>query len=92
MISELLLDETKSIPSEIYTNSKSLYDATNFKKNFLEKWLTIGTAMLRELFEQNKYTNTPNVNTKLQIANALTKNGASTKVLLDIIQKGVFSI
>ena len=37
IVSELLLNRTKSLPIEIYTNKKSLYDAINQRKTFQKK-------------------------------------------------------
>ena len=48
--------------------------------------------MLRELFEQKRITKIHYINTNKQIANSLTKKGASTKELLNMLEKGVISI
>ena len=37
IVSELLFNEAKSLPIEIYTNSKSWYNAIKSKENILEK-------------------------------------------------------
>ena len=92
IVSELLFNGTKSLPIEIYTDIKSLFDAIKSKKNVLEKRLRIDIAMLREMFEWKIITNVHNITTKNQLANALTKKGASTKELLDLLQKGVINI
>ena len=92
IVSELLFNVTKSLPIEIYTDSISLFDAIKSKKNVLEKRLRIDIAMLREMFEWKIITNIHNITTKNQLANALTKKGASTKELLDLLQKGVINI
>ena len=69
-----------------------MFDAIKSKKNVLEKRLRIDIAMLREMFEWKIITNVHNITTKNQLANALTKKGASTKELLDLLQKGVINI
>ena len=43
------------------------------------------------MFEQKSVTNIYN-STRTQLANALTKKGASTKELLDLLQKGIINI
>ena len=48
--------------------------------------------MLREMFEQKSITNIYNNSTRTQLANALTKKGASTKELFDLLQKGIINI
>ena len=90
IVSELLFNGTKSLPIEMYTNSKSLFDAIKSKKNVLEKRLRIDIAMLREMFERKIITNIHNISN--QLANALTKKGATTKELFDLLQKGVINI
>lgn len=92
MISELLFNKKMIIPIEIYTDNKSLHDSIISKKNVLEKRLRIDIAMLRELFEQKRITKIHHINTNKQIANSLTKKGASTKELLNMLEKGVISI
>ena len=42
--------------------------------------------------EQKSVTNIYNNSTRTQLANALTKKGASTKELLDLLQKGIINI
>ena len=44
------------------------------------------------MFEQKSITNTYNNSTRTQLANALAKKGASTKELLDLLQKGIINI
>ena len=90
IVSELLFNGTKSLPIEMYTNSKSLFDAIKSKKNVLDKRLRIGIAMLREMFERKIITNVHNISN--QLANALTKKGATTKELLDLLQKSVINM
>ena len=92
MISELLFNGKKLIPIEIYTDNKSLHDAIISKKNVLEKRLRIDIAMLRELFERKIIKQIHHISTNKQIANALTKKGASTKGLLDMLQKGIIAL
>ena len=64
IISKLLFNGTKLLPIEVYTDSKSLYNAIKSQKNVLEKRLRIGKAMLREMFEQKSITNIYNNSTK----------------------------
>ena len=44
------------------------------------------------MFEQKSITNIYNNSTRTQLANALTKKGASTKELFDLLQKGIINI
>ena len=49
MLSELLFNDEYCIPIEVVTDSKSLYDALDSKKNVLEKYLRIDIALLKSL-------------------------------------------
>ena len=92
LLSELIFNGSKHIPIEIYTDSKSLYDSLNSKKNVLEKRLRIDIAILRELLNSKRITKLHCINTKIQLANALTKKGASTKELLYVLENGIIEL
>ena len=51
LISELLFNGSKQISIEVYTDSKSLFDTLNSKKNVTEKRLRIDIALLREMID-----------------------------------------
>ena len=44
MLSELLFNNSYCVPTEVVTDSKSLYDALHSKKNVLEKFIRIDIA------------------------------------------------
>ena len=92
LISELLFNGSKQISIEVYTKSKSLVDALNSKKNVTEKRLRIDIALLREMMDLKIITKLHCIDSQSQLANVLTKKGASTKELLDTIRKGVTPI
>ena len=92
LISELLFNGSKQILIEVYTDSKSLFDALNSKKNVTEKRLRIDIALLREIMDPKIITKLHCIDSKSQLANALTKKGACTKELLGTIRKGVIPI
>ena len=90
--SELLFNRSKQISIGVYTNRKSLFDALNSKKNVTEKRLRIDIALLREMMDLKIITKLHCIDSQSQLANVLTKKGASTKELLDTIRKGVTPI
>ena len=89
LVSELLFNGLKQIPIEIFTDSKSLFDSLNSKKNVTEKRLRIDIAMLREMLDLKIITKLHCIDSKSQLANTLTKKGASSKELLDTLRTGV---
>ena len=95
LISELVFNGVKHIPTEIYADSKSLYDAFKLKKNVTEKRLRIDITILQELLELkivSKLHCSLLRYIRCQLTNALMKKGASWKELLYILQKGILQI
>ena len=92
LISELYFNGSKEISIEVYNDSKSLFDALNSKKNVTGKILRIDIALLIEMMDLKIITKLHCIDSKSQLANALTKKVASTKELLDTIRKGVIPI
>ena len=74
-----MFNGVKHIPIEIYTDSKSLYDALKLKKNVTEKRLIIDIAILRELLGLKIVSKLHCIDTRSQLANALTKKGTYSK-------------
>ena len=64
------------------TDSKSLYDALCSKKNVLEKCLHIDITLLKEFSDNKSITKIHYVPGQNQLANVLTKKGASSKIFL----------
>ena len=89
MLSEPLFNDEYCIPIEVVTDSKSLYDALHSKKNVLEKYLRIDIALLKEFIVNRFITKIHYVPCQNQLANVLTKKGASSKELLNTLSKGV---
>ena len=87
-----MFNGSKQISIEVYTDSKSLFDALNSKENVTEKRLRIDIALVREMMDLKIITKLHCIDSKSQLANALTKKGACTKELLDTIRKEVIPI
>ena len=89
MLSELLFNDEYCIPIEVVTDNKSLYDPLHSKKNVLEKYLQIDIALLKEFIDNRLITKIHYVPSQNQLANVLTKKGASSKELLNTLSKRV---
>ena len=82
LISKLVFNGVKHIPTEICTDSKSLYDAMKPKKNITEKRLRTEIAILRELLELKIVNKLHYIDTRFSLANALTNKGGFFVVFL----------
>ena len=87
LFSEIMFNDNYDIPIEIIID-KPLYDALFSKKNVIEKCLRIDIAFIKENLEKKIITKIHHVPTGEQLANVLTKKGASEKELLKVFQSG----
>lgn len=93
MYKELMFGCTSnSIPIEIVTDNKSLCDALQSKKVVTEKRLRIDIAALKESIENGSITSVTWVNTNEQLADCLTKEGASPHKLIDVLKSNKLQI
>ena len=88
LFSEIMFNDNYDIPIEIIIDNKSLYDALFSKKNVIEKCLRIDIAFIKENLEKKIITKIHHVPTGEQLANVLTKKGASQKELSKVFQSG----
>ena len=88
LFSEIMFNDNYDIPIEIIIDNKSLYDALFSKKNVIEKCLRIDIAFIKENLEKKIITKIHHVVTREQLANVLTKKGASQKKKLKVFQSG----
>ena len=88
-LSELLFNNTYCIPVEVVTDSKSLCDAFHSKKKVLEKCLQIDITLLKEFIDKRSITNIHYVPGQNQLANVLTKKGASSKEFFNTLSNRV---
>ena len=80
-------DSKKKIPIKALTDSKSLVAASSTTNLIKEKRLRIEVAALRESIE-NEELILKWIDSKYQLANCLTKAGASSKTLCEVIETG----
>ena len=73
----------------LFTDSKSLFDAVNTSNLMLDKRLRVDIAALRELSDNREVTVKWIVSSR-QLADVMTKKGASKSYLLQVLQSGSF--
>ena len=78
----------KENPIIAYTDNLGLKEALYSTKLVDDKQTRIDIAAIQEMLKSNKVQQINWVSTDRQLANALTKRGASTEFLLDVIQSG----
>ena len=64
-----------------YVDNKSLVDALQSCKNVEDRRLRIDIAVLRDMLERREVEEVSWVNTSMQLADCLTKKGASSRHL-----------
>ena len=72
-----------------YTDSRQLYDAVHSIKSIVDKRLRIDIAILREMLERKELKDIQWIDGKQQLANCLTKRGASCESLLQVLYNGM---
>ena len=95
MIKCMLLDilkieyNNKTLPIKCITDSKSLHDAVYSSKEVTEKRLKIELCAIRESLGKGEVTSVPWTNSKNQLADCLTKEGASRDKLYDALSEKI---
>ena len=86
---EILQASVENIRVECFIDNKSLYDnlhsSTNVKE---EKRLILDIALIKEMLQKNEINSVTLVESKEQLADCLTKQGASSEGLRDVIAAG----
>ena len=87
MLLEILKIDTNNeiLPITCITDSKSLHDAVYSTKEVTEKRLKIELCAIREALEKREIESVVWINTKDQLADCLTKEGASREKLYDAL-------
>ena len=86
LLNEMLKDHTTDVKIESFIDNKSLYDAINTTKCVEDKRLRIDIASLREKLENKEVSKVSWLDTRFQLADCLTKSGASSKGLLEVLK------
>ena len=91
ILKEILLDSQDRPPQysiECRTDSHQLYDAVYSIRPVSDKRLRIDVAVLKEMIERKKVTQIKWIDKKYQLADSLTKRGASSHNLMRVFAEG----
>jgi len=81
-------DQPQILPLLCITDCKSLFEAVYSSKYVAEKRLCIELSGIKELIENGQIHNIQWLETKNQLADCLTKKGASPMELRNVLQQG----
>ena len=81
----------RKLEVDLYTDNKSLYDAINTTNVMLDRRLRVDIASLREMSENGEVSFFW-IESKNQLADVLTKKGASKKKLTDVLRSSKLNL
>ena len=79
-----VLNRPGKIDTYLFCDSKNLVNAVHSSTNLEDKRLVIDVSVLRDMLEQQELTKFMWVTTEIQLADTLTKQGASDKLLINV--------
>ena len=82
--------QVKALPIECITDNHSLYDHLNTSNHVQEKRLRIEISAIKELISSHQIRAVHWSPTKTQLADCLTKHGASPLAMLRMLEAGVW--
>ena len=85
-----ILKLSKNIDTFLFCDNRNLVNAVHSTTNLEDKRLRIDVSILRDFIEQRELTEFLWVATDLQLADVFTKQGASCKLLLSVLNNSVF--
>lgn len=88
MLEEILGPEFKTLSIEAYVDNKSVIEAVSSTRMVEDKRLRVDVATIQELLKYQDVTRIHWVPGQLQLANVMTKQGASGFHLLKVLQSG----
>ena len=91
MFSEIYFGGQEGLPIDVTTLYQSLYAALYYCKSVSERRLRINIGMLKEMILRKEIQKAHWVDTKHQLADVLTKRGASPRKLIEVLQEGHLS-
>ena len=84
--------DSKLLTISCITDCKSLFEAVRSTKQVIEKRLRMELSSIKELIESGHINKVLWVDSEKQLANCLTKQGASSLTLIQSFEKGVLSV
>ena len=92
LLNELLYNNGKTIvPIKCYVDNNDLFEAIHSKKDVSERRLRREVNIIKELIKNKDIDNVYWIPTKNQLADVLTKRGASTHNILNLLNQGIFN-
>ena len=93
LLNELLFDEydANKIPIKCYVDNNDLYKAIYSEKHVTERRLRIEINSLKQLIQSGEISTINWVQTEYQLANVLTKSGASGQNILECLRNGIIN-
>ena len=89
VILEMLRLKTDDVEIRCFIDNKSLYDSIHCTTNVKEeKRLILDISLIKEMIQKNEITSVSFVESKEQLADCFTKQGASSTLLRDAIESG----
>ena len=88
-LGEIILGKRKHLQIDCYTDM-SFHEADHSTDTVLEKRLIIDLSILREMVERKENTISW-IEIENQLANCLTKRGASCDTLINVVQSGTLT-
>ena len=90
LLSEVIFNGSRKnvIPIDCYIDNKSLHDNIYSTKMVSEKRLRVDIASIKQMMERGEISQVIWINTGCQISDCLTKHGASSIKLMQIIKEG----
>ena len=88
MLADILSIEPKTLKIEAYVDNKSVIEAISSTKMVDDKRLRVEVAAIQELLKLNNINKIEWIPGHLQLANSMTKQGASGYDLLKVLQSG----
>ena len=89
-ISEILNKNPKAIKIEAFIDNNDAYEAIYSTKQMMKGRLRIDIGAIKEMIENKEVEAVAWIPAKYQLADCLTKRGASTRSLLQTINTGMF--
>ncbi len=80
-----ILHSSPNIDTFLYSDNRNLVNAVYSSTNLEDKRLVLDISILRDLIERRELTELKWVATDLQLADVFTKQGASCKLLLNVL-------
>lgn len=80
--------EGNMMPIDCYIDNKSLFESVHSTKAVSEKRLRIDIASIKEMIQKEEISSVKWIETNLQLADSLTKRGASGKKLIEVLKTG----